>query len=163
MKYARVIDNTAQEVIDFNPDGRFHPDVAAKFEPVPDEVNQGATRDESGAWTPYVEPPYVPPPEPEPEPPAVDPAEWLIDVGPFFDRFGGAKMDVLMSTNATVQAIVKDVSVRKWVDLTRADVSMALTVIGSIVPSVTAGLKASILTTPVTAVENLALRRTYFS
>ncbi len=56
MKYARIINNVAQEVIDFSPEGRFHPDVAALFVPVPDEVNQGAIRDAEGNWTPYVAP-----------------------------------------------------------------------------------------------------------
>lgn len=161
MNYARIIDNTAQEVIDFDPNGRFHPDVAALFEPVPDEVNQGATRDIDGIWTPYVAPPAGdPPPPPEPAP---DPTEWLIDIGPFFDRFGAAKMDVLCSTNLTVKAIVQDVTVRKWIDLTRPDVSMGLTVIGSIVTSVTTELRAAILSTPVALGENIALRKSYFS
>lgn len=55
MKHARIIKNIAQEVIDFDPVGRFHPDVAALFEPVPDEVNQGAVL-QSGVWTLYVAP-----------------------------------------------------------------------------------------------------------
>lgn len=58
MKHARIINNIAQEVIDFDPAGRFHPDVAALFEPVPDEVNQGATL-QNGIWTPYVAPELV--------------------------------------------------------------------------------------------------------
>lgn len=164
MKYARIIDDVAQEVIDFDPAERFHPDVAALFEPVPDEVNQGATRDDRGAWTPYVAPaPEPAPPAPEPAPPAIDPTEWLIDIGPFFDRFGAAKMDVLMSSDATVKAIVQDVMVRKWVDLQRSDVGMAIAIIGSIVPSVSAELKTVILSTPVSVEENRALRKVYFS
>jgi hypothetical protein len=45
------------------------------------------------------------------------PCEWLIDIGPFFDRFGTAKMAVLTSSDLGVQAILKDTQVRKWLDL----------------------------------------------
>lgn len=98
------------------------------------------------------------------KPPApVDPAQWLIDIGPFFDRFGSAKMNVLASTNATVQAIVTDVQVRKWIDLKRVDVGQAIDALTALgVAGVTPTLKASILNTPVTAEENRALRRSYF-
>jgi len=88
---------------------------------------------------------------------------WLIDVGPFFDRFGAAKMAVLTSTDATVRAILTDLQVRKWIDLKRPDVAQGLTYVGSVVPAVTASLRTSILTTAVTDAENLALRKTYFS
>ena len=89
---------------------------------------------------------------------------WLIDVGPFFDRFGSSKMPVLMSVDATVQAIVKDVSARKYVDLQRADVSAAIDVIISkAVTGVTPALKAAILTTPVAPNENSALRKLYYT
>ena len=37
----------------------------------------------------------------------------LIDIGPFFDRFGVAKMAVLMSSDPVVQAILRDVQARK--------------------------------------------------
>jgi hypothetical protein len=59
MNFARILNNIAQEVIDFNPEGRFHPDVAAQFVSVPDEVNQGAAL-ANGVWTPYVAPEVVP-------------------------------------------------------------------------------------------------------
>lgn len=89
---------------------------------------------------------------------------WLIDVGPFFDRFGASKMPVLMSADATVQAIVKDLQVRKWIDLQRVDVGQGIDVlIAKAVAGITPTLKAAVLTTPVTADENLALRRVYFS
>lgn len=91
-----------------------------------------------------------------------DPCEWLIDIGPFFDRFGAAKMAVLTSADAGVSAILSDVQVRKWIDLQRADVANSLAYIGSKVPSVDATLQTAILTTPVTAEENLALRKLYF-
>lgn len=91
-----------------------------------------------------------------------DPTQWLIDIGPFFDRFGAAKMAVLTSTDPGVKAIVADVSVRKWVDLERADVATALAYIGSKVAVVTTALQESILTTPVASADNMALRVLYF-
>lgn len=101
--------------------------------------------------------PVVPVPET-----SVDPAEWLIDIGPFFDRFGSSKLPILMSADATVKAIVADVQVRKYVDLKRPDVASALDYITS-KGIITASQKTVILTTPVGAEENLALRKLFFS
>lgn len=100
----------------------------------------------------------------DPVPPVVvvDPCQWLLDIGPFFDRFGAAKMDVLTNTSVVVKAIIQDVMVRKWVDLQRPDVAQALGMIGSLVPTVTATLQTAILTAPVTTEENRAMRRLYF-
>jgi len=95
--------------------------------------------------------------------PADTRAEWLIDVGPFFDRFGAAKMAVLTSTDVGVKAILADTQVRHWIDLKRPDVVQAVAYIGSMVPALTPALQASILTTPVTADENLVLRKLYLS
>ena len=105
-----------------------------------------------GDYTLVVEAPVV----------VVDPAEWLIDVGPFYDRFGAVKMAVLTSTDAGVKAILQDVGIRKWIDLQRADVASSLVYIGSVVPTLTAPLQTSILTTPVTTEENRALKKLYF-
>ena len=96
-------------------------------------------------------------------PVVVDPCEWLIDIGPFFDRFGAAKLAVLTSTDATVKAILQDIQVRKWIDLKRADVASSLAYVGTKVPAVDATLQTAILTTPVAAADNLALRKLYFS
>jgi len=93
----------------------------------------------------------------------VDPTEWLIDIGPFYDRFGAAKMAVLTSTDAGVKAIMSDVSIRKWIDLKRADVASSLAYIGSKVPAVDATMQAAILNTAVAPEENLALRKLYFA
>lgn len=101
------------------------------------------------------------PPAPPPAPVA-DPCEWLIDIGPFYDRFGAAKMAVLTSNDAGVKAIMSDVSIRKWIDLRRADVASSLAYIGSVVPSVNGALQTAILTTPVDVEENRALRKMYF-
>lgn len=91
-----------------------------------------------------------------------DPCEWLIDIGPFFDRFGGTKMAVLTSADAGVKAILQDIQVRKWIDLQRVDVAASLAYVGSVVPAVTTTLQTAILTTPVAELENLALRKLYF-
>ena len=93
----------------------------------------------------------------------VSPSEWLIDIGPFFDRFGAAKMAVLTSPDAGVKAILADTQVRKWVDLQRADVVQSVAYIGTVVAAVTPALQSAILTTPVAPEENLALRKLYFA
>ena len=98
-----------------------------------------------------------------PQPVVADPTTWLIDVGPFYDRFSTAKTAVLTSTDAGVKAIMADVQIRKWIDLQRADVASSLAYIGSVVPSLTPAMQTAILTTPVSAEENLALRKLYFS
>lgn len=98
-----------------------------------------------------------------PEPDAANPVEWLIDIGPFFDRFGAAKMAVLTSADAGVQAILKDTQIRKWLDLSLPEVAQSVAYVGTKVPAVTAELQAAILTTPVAPSENLALRKLYFS
>ena len=91
------------------------------------------------------------------------PWEWYIDIGPFFDRFGSAKMAVLTSTDAGVQAILKDTQVRKWIDLKHSDVASSIAYIGAKVSALTAELQSAILNTPVAETENLALRKLYFS
>ena len=91
------------------------------------------------------------------------PWEWLIDIGPFFDRFGPAKMAVLTSSDVGVQAIIKDTQVRKWLDLKLPEIASAVAYIGTKVPALTAELQQSILNTPVEEKENLALRKLYFS
>ena len=93
----------------------------------------------------------------------IDLCQFLIDIGPFMDRFGSSKLAVLVSTDATVKAIVQDMMARKWIDLKRSDVTSGLAYIGSVVASVTPTLQATILTTTVTHDENLALRKLYFS
>ena len=89
--------------------------------------------------------------------------EWLIDIGSFFDRFGAAKMAVLTSSDAGVQAILKDTQVRKWLDLKLPEIASAVAYVGTKVPEVTPELQQSILNTPVAEIENLALRKLYFS
>jgi len=106
----------------------------------------------------YVDGVFVPP-EPVVQ---VDPCEWLIDLGPYFDRFGSTKMAVLTSTDAGVKAIIQDASIRKWIDLRLPAVAQALAYIGSVIPAVDATLQSSIINTPVTTEENRALRKLFF-
>ena len=49
-----------------------------------------------------------------------------ISVGAFFDRFGPLKWAVLADTNPQVQAVVKDASVRSYIDLDNADLPAGL-------------------------------------
>lgn len=44
-----------------------------------------------------------------------------IAVGSFFDRFGAAKYEILADSNPAVQALIKDCSVRRYIDLDRPD------------------------------------------
>lgn len=88
---------------------------------------------------------------------------WYIDIGPFFDRFGAAKIPVLTSSDVGVKAILADTQVRKWIDLKRPDVTQSIAYIASVVPSLTAELQDSILNTAVSSEENLALRGVFFS
>ena len=106
---------------------------------------------------------FVAPTPTTPEPQPVPVWEWLIDIGPFFDRFGTAKMAVLTSSDVGVQAIIKDTQVRKWLDLKLPEIASAVAYVGTKVPSVTPELQQSILNTPVEEEENLALRKLYFS
>lgn len=125
-----------------------------------DHIVQVASLDASLLGRPYDAETGVfgdPPPPPAPE------WEWFIDIGPFFDRFGAAKMAVLTSTDAGVCAILSDLQVRKWIDLQREDVFLGLQYVGSEVPAVTAEMQEAILTTPVAPAENLALRKQFFS
>jgi hypothetical protein len=87
---------------------------------------------------------------------------WYIDIGPFFDRFGAAKMAVLTSTDPGVRALLADIQIRKWIDLQNASVAQGVAYIGSVIPAVDAATQSAILTTPVSLADNLALRKLYF-
>lgn len=64
-------------------------------------------------------------------PPAPTPEPRHITVGAFFDRFGAAKWEILSSTDPLVQALVRDVSVRTFIDLDRPDLLTGLQMIQS--------------------------------
>ena len=97
-----------------------------------------------------------------PAPPAPE-WEWYIDIGPFFDRFGAAKMPVLTSADVGVQAIIKDTQVRKWLDLRLPEIEQSVQYIASKVPEFTVQLQEQIVNTKPAEHENLALRKLYFS
>lgn len=63
--------------------------------------------------------------------PAPPPEPRHITVGAFYDRFGAAKWEILASTDPLVQAIVRDASVRKFIDLDRHDLLTGLQMIQS--------------------------------
>jgi hypothetical protein len=60
-----------------------------------------------------------------PEPPA-PPEIRHITVGAFFDRFGDQKWPILADTNAGVQALIKDASVRAYINLDDSQVRTGL-------------------------------------
>ena len=103
------------------------------------------------------------PEPPEPPAPAAPVWEWYIDIGPFFDRFGAAKMAVLTSADVGVQAILKDTQIRKWLDLKLPEIEQSVQYIASKVPELTAALQEQIINTKPAEHENLALRKLYFS
>lgn len=66
--------------------------------------------------------------------PQIDrPEDWYINVGPFYDRFGAYKLPILASSDLLVQAIIKDTTVRKYIDLKgrRAELLQALSLLQS--------------------------------
>lgn len=87
-------------------------------------------------------------PEPEPTPFTWDQAgpeyRW-IEVGSFYDRFGAAKVPALASADPTVQALVRDAQVRKYIDLARPDVQQFIAYLGAVVPEVTPEIQAAVL------------------
>ena len=100
--------------------------------------------------------------------------QWYLDIGDFFDRFGEAQMPALLSTDPTVQALIKNIQSRKWVDLQRADVAAALDYMAGVtvrglgtistpIAGMTAALVTSILTTQPAAHEQFALVKMYFT
>ncbi|WP_313075885.1 hypothetical protein [Melaminivora sp.] len=49
-----------------------------------------------------------------------------ITVGAFFDRFGSAKWSILADSNPQVQAVIRDASVRTYIDLDNVDLPAGL-------------------------------------
>lgn len=150
--YALIKNNEVQNVIEA--DQAFAESIAHEWDAVVPASGMGK------GWS-YIDGVGMPPTPPAPTV-VVDPCAHLIDIGPFFDRFGATKMAVLTSADAGVKAILSDVQVRKWIDLQRADVASSLAYIGTKVPAVDATLQTAILTTPVAPEENLALRKLFF-
>lgn len=69
-----------------------------------------------------------------------------LSVGSFFDRFGAFKYPILASTDAGVQALIKDCSVRSYIDLGNPDLPMGLALIQAAGFAIDA---ESVLTAPV--------------
>ena len=72
------------------------------------------------------------PPEPTTTPTIIA-KDWYINIGPFYDRFGSYKIPVLASVDPVIQAIIKDSSVRKYLDLKgrRSELLQAIQIIQS--------------------------------
>lgn len=70
--------------------------------------------------------PYTPPPPDAPPP--LPASAWYINIGPFFDRFGAQKLPILSSPDPLVQAVIKDCSVREYIDLLgrRAEIAQVI-------------------------------------
>lgn len=54
-----------------------------------------------------------------------------ITVGAFFDRLGSNKWSILSDTNPQIQALIKDCSVRKYINLEDAQLQVGLNLIVS--------------------------------
>lgn len=144
-RYAQLSGNTVNMVIESetDPDG-----INGEWIACDATVGPGWTYDGQLFRPPVI----VPKPDPE--------WLWYIDIGPFLDRFGAAKIPLLADSNATVKAIVTDCLSRKWVDLKRPDVALAIDALINLGHNVD---KAVILDSAVTSAENLALRKLFFS
>lgn len=89
---------------------------------------------------------FIDPPEPDPVTwDNASPEYWWIEVGSFYDRFGAAKIPVLASPDPTVQALVRDTQVRKYIDLRREDVVQFVDFLGTVVPEVTPEVRQAVL------------------
>lgn len=62
---------------------------------------------------------------PEPELPATT-APRHISVGAFYDRFGAAKWGILADETAGVRAVVRDASIRQYIDLDNSQLPIGL-------------------------------------
>ena len=80
----------------------------------------------------------------------VDPANWRIYVGAFFDRFGDDKLAILASDNAIVQALIKDASVRAYIGLVerKDELTQMLGLLQTLVPGIALDVTAILETVP---------------
>ncbi len=65
------------------------------------------------------------------EEPIVITVNRFISVGSFYDRFGPLKWQILSDVNPLVQALVKDASVRRYIDLNSPDLLAGLNLVRS--------------------------------
>ncbi len=153
-RYVQLSGNTVAQVIE----STTQPDQAhGVWIACPAWVGPGCTTADNATFLPAAAP--------------VDPCAWLIDTGPFTDRFGDKKTAVDFSTDPVVMAFDKDLGRRQWVDLKDPRVAAALNYMAGhtaaglgtmLTPILTDAEVAAILTTPVAPSENLALRKQYF-
>ena len=111
------------------------PEFIAQIEAEWDHIEALDTLHEQGlgvgmgwAWDGRFHPPAVEPVEQ----PATQAPTRRISVGSFFDRFGSHKWPILADTNPMVQALVKDCSVRKFIDLDDPQLSGGLAMLVSV-------------------------------
>lgn len=69
-----------------------------------------------------------------------------ISVGALYDRFGPAKWGILADTSPLVQAVIKDASVRSYIDLDNPDLPAGLAILQSAGHTIDA---ASIVNAPI--------------
>lgn len=74
------------------------------------------------------------------------PSQRHISVGAFFDRFGPLKWAILADQSPTAQAVVRDASVRKFIDLANPDLPAGLQILVAAGHPIDA---AAILETPI--------------
>lgn len=112
MQYALIKNNTVENVI--VADAAFIAAIAAEWdhiEPLDTILEQGLGVGMGWTWDGEFHAPD------QPEQPPAPPAPRHISVGSFFDRFGAHKWPILSDTNPIVQALIKDCSVRKFINL----------------------------------------------
>jgi hypothetical protein len=109
--------------------------------------------------------------QPEPVTPVIPESsevpKWLnlIDIGPFMDRFGDAKLAILKAkkTNDDVAAVYEDMTARKYIDIAGEPAKRGVATLQALLPEVTAQVAYNVLKPPVQLSENFALRTTYFN
>lgn len=117
--YARFINGTAVEVIDFNPAGRFTGEIAALFTEVPDGTGANDTL-ENGVWTKWIAPPT---PEPLPPPPVR-----VLTKLEYMDRFMDAELAGIYTAAKTVVQV--EIWLEKFKLATEVNLDDARTLLG---------------------------------
>lgn len=107
MNYALIKDGLVKNVIVATPE--FSAQISHEWDHI-----EPVTGNESIGWSWDAANGFVSPVVPDVP---VEPVKRLIFVGSFFDRFGAAKWAILSDANASVQALVKDCQVRRYIDL----------------------------------------------
>lgn len=89
---------------------------------------------------------------------------FLVDVGPFFDRFESAQLAVLACPDSTVRAFLESCKVRKWIYTKHPFVSMGIdAIIAAGVVGVNAAMKDRIQNVPARRSEQDALLKLFFT